>query len=462
MEYMLLNMLGATVSRWNMAKVPDIVTPIPGPKSKALIEERNKIVPPGVYLVLPISIAESKGAIIKDVDGNTILDFTSGIGVTSLGHTVDEIVETICEQAGKLIHSCIHVANYEPYVALAKKLTEITPGSFDKRAMLLNSGSEAIENAIKIVRQSTGRKNIISFENSFHGRTYMAMTLTGKWDPYKVGLGPFVPGVYFTPFPYAYRCSWGTDDPEECGKAAIHHIEKNVLKTQVDPSSVGAIITEPVQGEGGFIAPPENFLPMLEELCERHGMQLIIDEVQTGFGRTGKMWAVEHYGVEPDIMVVAKAIASGLPLSAVIARDELMKDIYPGSLGGTYGGNPIACATALKVIEIIERENIVERSAKLGKKLRKRLDELYDKYESIGAIHGLGPMLAMEFVKDRKTKKPDPEISSKIMKECLQNGLMTLKAGLYSNAIRLHPPLTIGDEYLEIGLDILEKAIKKY
>ena len=444
-----------------MAKVPNLVTQIPGPKSKELIDKRNEYVPPGVYLVQPISISESKGALLKDVDGNTLIDFTSGIGVTSLGHCIDEIVETISDQAGKLIHSCIHVANYEPYVNLAKKLTEVTPGNYKKRALMLNSGSEAVENAIKIVRQSTGRKNILSFENSFHGRTYMAMTLTGKWDPYKVGLGPFVPGVFFTPFPYAYRCPWGTTDKEECGKAAIHHIEKNIFKTQVDPATVGAIITEPVQGEGGFIDPPKNFLPMLKELCEEHGIMLIDDEVQTGFGRTGKMWAIEHYGVTPDLMTMAKAIASGLPLSAVVAKEELMKDIYPGSLGGTYGGNPIACATALKVLEIIKREKIVERSAKMGVKLRKRLDEFYGKYESIGDVRGLGPMLAMEFVKDRKTKKPDPETSSGVMKECLKNGLVTLKAGLYNNAIRLHPPLTIEDEYLETGLVILEKAIKK-
>ena len=444
-----------------MPKVPNVVTPIPGPKSKALIEDRNKFVPPGVYLVQPVSIEKSHGSILEDVDGNILIDFTSGIGVTSLGHCQEEIVQTICEQAGKLIHSCIHVANYEPYVALAKKLTEITPGNYPKRAILINSGSEAVENSIKIVRQSTKRPNIISFENSFHGRTYMAMTLTGKWDPYKVGLGPFVPGVYFTPYPYAYRCPWGTKDKEECGKAAIHHIEKSLFKTQVDPSTVGAIITEPVQGEGGFIDPPKNFLPMLKELCEEHGIQLIVDEVQTGFGRTGKMWAVEHYNIVPDLMTMAKAIASGLPLSAVVAKDELMRDIYPGSLGGTYGGNPIACATGLKVIEIIEREKVVEKSAEMGKILRKRLNEFYDKYEKIGEVRGLGPMLAMEFVKDRKTKTPDPDTSSKIMKTCLQNGLMTLKAGLYNNAIRLHPPLTIEEEYLEKGLEILEAAIKK-
>jgi len=444
-----------------MGKVPNIVTPPPGPKSKALVEKRNDLIPPGVYLVQPVTIAESKGAVMKDVDGNSYIDFTSGIGVTSLGHCADEIVETISEQASKIIHTCIHVVNYEPYLDLAQKLTEVTPGDFKKRAILLNSGSEAVENAIKVVRQSTGRPNILSFENSFHGRTYMALTLTGKWDPYKVGIGPFVPGVYFTPFPYSYRCPWGTDDPEECGKAAIHHIEKNVFKTQVDPSTVGAIITEPIQGEGGFIVPPDSFLPDLKGLCEEHGIQLIVDEIQTGYARTGKMWAIEHWGVEPDLMTIAKAIASGLPLSAVVARDELMKDIYPGSLGGTYGGNPIACAAALKVLEMIEREKIVDKAAALGVKLGKRLDEFYDSFEVIGDVRGKGPMLAMEMVKDRGSRKPNPEAASKVMKAALASGLLTLKAGLYNNCIRLHPPLTIEDELLEKGLDILEKALKK-
>ncbi len=443
-----------------MDKVPNIVTPPPGPKSKALLEKRNNLIPPGVYLVQPITIADSKGAVMKDVDGNVYIDFTSGIGVTSLGHCVDEVVETISRQAAKLIHSCIHVVNYEPYLDLAKKLTEVTPGSFKKRAIMLNSGSEAVENAVKIVRQHTGRPGIISFENSFHGRSYMALTLTGKWDPYKVGFGPFVPGVHFTPFAYCYRCPFHLEYPG-CSLHCVHHIEKSVLKTQIPPDQVGAIISEPIQGEGGFIAPPDDYFKEIKKICDAHDIKLIIDEIQTGFARTGKMWAIEHYGVEPDLMVMAKAIASGLPLSAVVARDELMKDVYPGSLGGTYGGNPIACATALKVLEIIERENIVEQAATLGKKLQKRLDEFYDKYEIIGDVRGKGPMLAMELVKDRKTKEPNPEAASKVMKTCLGAGLLTLKAGLYGNCIRLHPPLTIDDELLEKGLAIMEEAFKK-
>jgi 4-aminobutyrate aminotransferase/(S)-3-amino-2-methylpropionate transaminase len=410
--------------------------------------------------VQPITIAESKGAVMKDVDGNVYIDFTSGIGVTSLGHCVDEVVETISGQAAKLIHSCIHVVNYEPYLDLAQKLTEVTPGSFKKRVILLNSGSEAVENAVKIVRQHTGRPGIISFENSFHGRSYMALTLTGKWDPYKVGFGPFVPGVHFTPFAYCYRCPFHLEYPG-CSLHCVHHIEKSVLKTQIPPDQVGAIISEPIQGEGGFIAPPDDYFKEIKKICDAHDIKLIIDEIQTGFARTGKMWAIEHYGVEPDLMTMAKAIASGLPLSAVVARDELMKDVYPGSLGGTYGGNPIACATALKVLELIEREKVVEQAAALGKKLQKRLDEFYDRYEVIGDVRGKGPMLAMELVKDRKTKEPNPEAASKVMKICLGAGLLTLKAGLYSNCIRLHPPLTIEDELLEKGLAIMEEAFKK-
>ncbi len=442
------------------AKVPHLITEIPGPKSKALLSERNKFVPPGVYLIQPVAIAESKGAVVTDMDGNTLIDFTSGIGVVSLGHCKQEIVDTISEQANKLIHGCIHVVNYEPYVKLAEAMVESTPGNFAKRAMFVNSGSEAVENSIKLIRQSTKRPNIISFENSFHGRTWMAMTLTGKWDPYKVGFGPFVPGVYFTPYAYCYRCPFHQEYPS-CGYACIHHIEKSLFKTQVDPSTVGAIIAEPVQGEGGFIAPPPEYFKELKKLADEYEIKLIIDEVQTGFGRTGKMWAIEHYGIEPDIMTIAKAIASGLPLSCVIAKDELMKDTYPGSLGGTYGGNPIACAVGLKVLEIIKREKIVEKSAKMGVYLRKRLDELKSKYEIIGDVRGLGPMLAMEFVIDKQSKKPNPDASSKVIKNCLANGLMILKAGLYNNCVRLHPPLTIEENLLDTGMEILEKAVKK-
>lgn len=443
-----------------MEKVPNIITPPPGPRSRALLEERNECVTPGVYLVTPIGIEESKGAVVRDVDGNVYIDFTSGIGVVSLGHCRDEIVETICSQARRYIHQCIHVANYEPYLKLAKRLTEITPGSFKKRTLMLNSGAEAVENAVKIVRQYTRRPGILSFENSFHGRTYMAMSLTGKWDPYKVGFGPYVPGVYMTPYAYCYRCPFQLEYPG-CGIACAYHIEKSILKTQVPPRELAAIIAEPVQGEGGFIDPPLEFFKEVKRICTEQGFCLIIDEIQTGFARTGKMWAIEHYGVEPDLMVMAKAIASGLPLSAVVARDELIRDSYPGSLGGTYGGNPIACATALKVIEIIERERIVERSSSLGVKLRKRLEELMERYEIMGDVRGKGPMLAMEFVKDRNTKEPHPEAVNQIMKSSLSKGLLLLKAGLYGNCVRLHPPLTIEEELIEKGLEIIEASIKE-
>ena len=442
-----------------MNKVPNIVKPPPGPKSKALLEARSEYVPTGVWLTSPVAIEESKNAVVKDVDGNIYIDFTSGIGVVSIGHCREEIVKTISDQAAKLIHNCIHVVNYEPYLKLAKRLTEITPGGFKKRAMMANSGAEAVENAVKIVRQKTGKPGIISFENSFHGRTYMAMSLTGKWDPYRVGFGPYVPGVYMTPFAYCYRCSFHEEYPD-CGMACIHHLEKSILKTQVPPNEVGAMIAEPIQGEGGFIDPPIDFFKELKKLCEKHGIYLIIDEIQTGFARTGKFWAIEHYGVEPDVMVMAKAIASGLPLSAVVAKDELFKDTYPGSLGGTYGGNPVSCATALKVIEIIEREKVVDMSAKLGMKIRKRLDEWKEKYDVIGDVRGKGPMLAMEFVKDRTSKEPYPEATSKILKDGLSEGLLLLKAGLYNNCVRLHPPLTIEDEHIETGLSIIESSIK--
>lgn len=443
-----------------MSKAPKLITQIPGPKSRALLDERNQFVPPGVYLTQPVGISESKGSIVVDVDGNTLIDFTSGIGVVSLGHCQDEIVQTIHDQANKLIHGCIHVVNYEPYIKLAKKLIELTPGKFAKRAMFANSGAEAIENSIKIIRQSTKRPNIISFENSFHGRTYMAMSLTGKWDPYKIGFGPFCPGVYFTPYAYCYRCAFHEKYPD-CGFACIHHIEKSLFKTQVDPETVGAIVSEPVQGEGGFINPPLDFFSELKKLSDEHDIKLIIDEIQTGFCRTGKMWAIEHYNIEPDVITMAKAIASGLPLSAVVAKDELMRDIYSGSLGGTYGGNPIACATSLKVLELINREKIIQKSENMGIYLKKRLLDFKERYEIIGDVRGLGPMLAMEFVKDRTTKEPDPQTTSKIIKNCLENGLLILKAGMFNNCIRLHPPLITDQELLDTSMNILENAIKK-
>ena len=442
-----------------MSEVPRILTPPPGPRSKKLLADRERYVPPGVYLTNPIALEKAEGALIEDVDGNVYIDFASGIGVTSLGHSRKEIVAAITEQAEKLIHTCIHVANYRPYLDVAKELTEITPGRFAKRAILLNSGAEAVENAVKIVRQYSGRPGMISFENSFHGRTYMAMSLTGKWDPYKVGFGPYVPGVYMAPFAYCYRCPFHLEYPD-CSLYCVDNIEKSLLKAQVRPEEVGGLITEPIQGEGGFIVPPPDYLKELMELCDRYSILMIMDEIQTGFARTGKMFAIEHWGIEPHLLTVAKAIAAGLPLSAVVAREELMMNTYPGSMGGTFGGNPIACMAALKVIEIIKKENIVERSAKMGRKISKRLDEFQEEFEIIGDVRGKGPMMAMEMVKDRKTKEPAVDEVKAILKEGLHKGLLLLKAGIYGNVVRLHPSLTMDDKYLDKGLELLEETLR--
>jgi 4-aminobutyrate aminotransferase/(S)-3-amino-2-methylpropionate transaminase len=425
-----------------------------------LFDERKKYVPEGVYLTAPIALERGEGALVEDVDGNIYIDFTSGIGVTSLGHSRKEIVDTIKDQAEKLIHACIHVTNYKPYLDVAKELTEITPGRFPKRTILLNSGAEAVENAVKIVRQYSKRPGIISFENSFHGRTYMAMSLTGKWDPYKVDFGPYVPGVYMTPFAYCYRCPFHLQCPD-CALYCVEHIRKTLLKTQARPQEVGGLITEPIQGEGGFIAPPSGYFKAIRQLCDEYGILLIVDEIQTGFARTGKMFAIEHWGVEPDLMTVAKAIAAGLPLSAVVARDELVKDVYPGSLGGTFGGNPLSCVAALKVMEIIKRDKIVERSARLGELITKRLNEMEDQYEIIGDVRGKGPMMAMELVKNRETKEPAVEETKKILEKALNKGLLLLKAGLYGNVVRLHPPLTIENQYVDKGLDLLDETIRE-
>jgi len=442
-----------------MSKGPKIITKPPGPKSKKLFDERKKYVPEGVYLTAPIALERGEGALVEDVDGNVYIDFTSGIGVTSLGHARKEIVDTIKDQAEKLIHACIHVTNYKPYLDVAKELTEITPGRFLKRAILLNSGAEAVENAVKIVRQYTRRAGIISFENSFHGRTYMAMSLTGKWDPYKVDFGPYVPGVYMASFAYCYRCPFHLQHPS-CSLHCVEHIKKTLLKTQARAEEIGGLITEPIQGEGGFITPPPDYFKAVRELCDEYGFFLIMDEIQTGFARTGKMFAIEHWGVEPDLMTVAKAIAAGLPLSAVVVKDELVKDIYPGSLGGTFGGNPISCVAALKVIDIMKRDRIAERAARLGMKISKRLNEFENQYEIIGEVRGKGPMMAMELVKNRNTKEPAVEETKRILATALNQGLLLLKAGLYGNVVRLHPPLTIEDEFVDRGLDLLEETIR--
>ena len=436
-----------------------IKTEIPGPKSRALMERRHKAVTSGVGIATPMFAEEAKGALLTDVDGNTFIDFGGGIGVMNIGHANGRVVEAVKEKAEQMTHTCFYVTEYEEYIELAERLNTIVPGSSEKRSFFVNSGAEAVENAVKIARYYTGRPAVIAFENSFHGRTMLAMTLTGKTDPYKKGFGPFVPEVYRVPSPYAYRCPAGRDCSGGCQGDCFGSIEKAFVST-VHPSSVAAIIVEPVSGEGGFIPFPDFYLRQLRELCDEHGIVLIVDEVQTGYGRTGKMFAIEHSGVEPDIMITAKSMGGGLPIAGVTGKAEIMDSVHAGGLGTTYGGNPIACAAALAVLDTFEEEDLVAKSKALGEKLMSAMREIQEKHpDFVGDVRGLGPMAAMEFVTDAESKTPDKERNAKIVQAALQEGLLLLTAGQYSNCIRTLMPLNIADDELEEGLAILGRAV---
>ena len=435
---------------------PKIVTDVPGPRSKKLLELRNKVVPQGVSTTHPIFIEEAKGSFIKDVDGNIYIDFTSGISVMNVGHSNPKVIDAIKRQTEKYTHTCFMVIPYEPYVMLAKRLAEITPGDLNM-TMFVNSGAEAVENAIKIARYYTKKPNILTFSNAFHGRTLLTMTLTSKVKPYKFGFEPFAPGIYRVPYAYCYRCRFNLEYPG-CGFACIEYI-RDLLNVEVSPETVAALIVEPVQGEGGFIVPPRDYLKQLRKLCDEFGILMIADEIQTGFGRTGKMFAVEHSSVVPDIMTLAKSIAAGVPLSAVVGKKDIMNSVHPGGIGGTYGGNPVACAAALEVIEIVKES--LPNAIKVGNAIMKRCQEFYDKYEFIGDVRGLGLMIALEFVKNRGTKEPDKDICSEIIQNCAKKGLLLLKAGIYDNVIRFLPPITIEEEVADKAMDILEETLKE-
>ncbi len=428
-----------------------------GQKTRTLFEKKQQFVAQGISNLAPIFIETAKGAVVKDIDGNDYLDFYGGIGVVNAGHCPESVVDAIKEQAEKLLHSCFMVGMYEPYVELAEKLCQITPGDHAKKAMFVNSGAEAVENAIKIAKAHTKRSSVIAFEGGFHGRTLLTMTLTSKVKPYKHEFGPFAPEVYKAPSAYCYRCAYKSSYPS-CGMACLEHFERFFI-SEVDPESVAAMIIEPIQGEGGFVVPPKEFLPGLKSICEKHGIVFIADEVQSGFARTGKMFASEQLGVIPDLMTLAKGIASGMPLSAVVGRAEIMDAPTPGRIGGTYGGNPVSCAAALATIDLMEKEDLSDRAAQVGAKIVGRLQELQQKYPQIGDIRGLGSMVALELVKDPVTKEPHKEAVPAIVQECFKRGLLTMGAGIFGNVIRFLPPLVITDEQLETGLKIFSESL---
>ncbi len=428
-----------------------------GQKTKTLLEKKQQFVAQGISALAPIFVESAKGAVLKDIDGNDYLDFYGGIGVVNAGHCPESVVTAIKEQAEKLLHTCFMVGMYEPYVELAEKLCQITSGDHAKKAMFVNSGAEAVENAIKIAKAYTKRPGVISFEGGFHGRTLLTMSLTSKVKPYKHEFGPFAPEVYKAPAANCYRCMYKSEYPS-CNMACLEHFERFFI-SEVEPEKIAAMIIEPVQGEGGFIVPPKEFLIGLKKICEKHGIVFIADEVQSGFARTGKMFACEHYGVVPDLMTMAKGIASGMPLSAVVGKAEIMDAPTPGRIGGTYGGNPVSCAAALATIDLMEKENLSDKAAKIGRIIVSRMKELQRKYPQIGDVRGLGSMVAIELVKDPLTKEPHKEAVPAIIQECFKRGLLTMGAGIFGNVIRFLPPLVITDEQLETGLKIFEKSL---
>ncbi|KAB8144348.1 4-aminobutyrate--2-oxoglutarate transaminase [Chloroflexia bacterium SDU3-3] len=420
-------------------------------RTDSLQSLREAVLPRGLSTAHPIIVARAEGSRVWDVDGREYIDFAGGIGVLNVGHNHPQVVQAVKAQLERVVHTCFQVAMYEPYLRLAERLAALAPGEEAKKVILLSTGAEAVENAVKIARSATGRSAIISFNRSFHGRTLLGMTLNGKTTPYQQNFGPFAPDVFHTPYPMEYR-GWTSE-------RAIEALEE-LFATQVAPERVAAILIEPVMGEGGFVPAPAAFLQTLREIATRHGILLIADEVQSGFGRTSKLFAIEHSGVVPDLITVAKSLAGGLPLSAVIGRADLMDAPNPGGLGGTYAGNPLACAAALAVLDLFEH-GLLDQAERLGGKLESRLAAFYDMFPQVGEARGLGAMRAIEFVRDRQSRAEDPEIVKRIIVSARERGLILLSAGLHGNVIRIHAPLTTEDAVLERGMDILEEAIRE-
>ncbi|WP_432734526.1 4-aminobutyrate--2-oxoglutarate transaminase [Maridesulfovibrio sp. FT414] len=425
-------------------------------KSEKLLERRNKAVALGVGNLGPVFAECAVNSNITDIDGQEYIDFVGGIGVNNVGHCNENVVAAIKEQAEKLIHSCFHIAMYEPYIALAEKLIEITPGDFEKKAVLLNSGAEAVENAVKIARLASGKSGIVVYEGGFHGRTLLTMSMTSKVKPYKYKFGPYAPEIYRIPYPYCYRCPYGREYPS-CDTYCAEQFRSWFIGNAA-PENLAALVAEPIAGEGGFLTPPPEYFPKMKEICAENGIYFIADEIQSGGGRTGKMCAMEHWGVEPDIMTMAKSIGGGMPISAVVGKKEIMDAVHPGGLGGTYGGNPVSCAAALAALESLDG-GILEQGVALGERLREIFLGWQKKYPIIGEVRGLGAMIALELVSDREKKTPDAVVTKKIVGEVLKKKLLLLACGNHGNVLRVLVPLCVDEETLGKGLAILEETI---
>jgi 4-aminobutyrate aminotransferase/(S)-3-amino-2-methylpropionate transaminase len=433
-------------------------TAVPGPKSKALAERRNLAVPRGLSHATPVYVARAEGATLEDVDGNRFIDLAGGIGCLNTGHRSPGVTKAIQQQTERFLHTCVQVTPYESYVRLAERLNQLTPGSFAKKTLLVNSGAEAVENAVKVARAYTKRPGIIAFEDAFHGRTMMTLALTSKTHPYKAGFQPFPGEVYRIPFAYCYRCSYSLTYPS-CDLYCARHLE-DAFKRVVAQEGVAAVMAEPVLGEGGFVTPPLDYFKVLLEVCHKHNVLFIADEVQSGFGRTGALFASERYGIEPDIVVSAKSLGGGLPLAAITGRAEIMDAPGPGGLGGTFAGNPVSCEAALAVLDLFEQKDLYSRADELGEHFQERAREWQKRWPIIGELRGLGGMQAIELVESPETRTPAAEDTKKITQYCYEHGVITISAGSYGNVIRLLMPLVISDEQMDEALDVLEAGIQ--
>lgn len=434
-------------------KTIQIRTEIPGPQSRTLMARREAAIPRGPYHATPIFAAKAEGSVIEDVDGNRYIDFAGGIGCLNMGHLAPRVVSAVREQLEKHLHLCFSVTPYESYIALAEKLNALAPGKFAKKTFIINTGAEAVENAIKIARAYTKRPAVVCFEDAFHGRTLLAMSLTSKTNPYKIGFAPFASDIYRIPYAYPYRGESGAT-----AESFARHLA-DAFKRVVAPESVAAVIAEPVLGEGGFVVPPRDYLRILHEICRKHGIVFIADEVQSGIARTGKWFASEHFGIEPDLITTAKSLGGGLPIAAVTGRAEIMDAPIVGGLGSTFAGNPLSCVAALAAIETIEKEGLLARSTAIGKRFEERARGWQKKWALIGEVRGLGGMCAMELVRNAQTREPADTETKELAHYCYEHGLITITAGTYNNIMRILVPLVITDEQLEEGFGVLEAGI---
>jgi 4-aminobutyrate aminotransferase/(S)-3-amino-2-methylpropionate transaminase len=437
----------------------NLVTKIPGPKSEAILERRKNATPAGLAKSTEVVVAKAEGGVVWDVDGNTLLDFAGGIGMINVGHRPQQVVDAIKEQLDKYIHTCSLVTTFEPYVELAEMLNRLTPGAFAKKTLLCNTGTEAVENAVMLAKYYTKRPALICFEGAYHGRSLLTLSLTSKYSLFKKGYGSFASDIYRLSAPNLYRTPNGMSE-EEYLQWCIKNLEHAFI-AQVDPESVAAIIIEPVLGEGGFIQMPTPFMQKIRELCDKHGIVMIADEIQSGSGRTGRLFAIEHTGVVPDVMTIAKSLGAGMPVSAVVGKAEIMDCTHLGGVGGTYGGSPVAAVAAIEALKILSSQEFLATANHVGNLIKSTLDNWKAKFAFVGDVRSTGAMCIVEFVKDKKTKEPDMELPLEVLKDSVAHGIILIRAGLYSNCIRLLPPIVMTDEQLHEGLQVLEDAITR-